>query len=76
MDVMYFACDLIDIHGLSHVRTEKGGVKILWTLSTFLKVQKQNYDVSVMGRFTRNILQWNENDIKSSQTTNGDYSKG
>ena len=32
-----------------------------------------NYDVRVMGRFTRNILQWNENDIKSSQTTNGDY---
>ena len=34
---------------------------------------KPNDDVSVMGRFTQNILQWNENDIKSSQTTNGDY---
>ena len=26
-----------------------------------------------MGRFTRNIIQWNQNDIKSSQSTNGDY---
>ena len=26
-----------------------------------------------MGRFTQNILQWNENDIKSSQTTNRYY---
>ena len=26
-----------------------------------------------MGRFTGNILQWNKNNIKSSQTTNGDY---
>ena len=26
-----------------------------------------------MGRFTQNMFQWNKNDIKSSQTTNGDY---
>ena len=26
-----------------------------------------------MGRYTRNILQWNENDIKSILMTNGDY---
>ena len=30
-------------------------------------------DSGVIGRFTRNMFQWNKNDIKSSQTTNGDY---
>ena len=30
-------------------------------------------DVSPMGRYIWNMLHWNENDIKSSQTTNGDY---
>ena len=34
---------------------------------------KRNDDISIKGRFTRNKLQWYLNDIKSSQTTNGDY---
>ena len=32
-------------------------------------------DEILMGRLIQNILQWNKNDIKSSQTTNGDYSE-
>ena len=39
----------------------------------FLQSSKRNYDVSVIGVYTRNMFQWNKNDIKSSQTTDGDY---
>ena len=40
---------------------------------TFLLSTKRNDDASKLGKFTGNILHWNKNDIKSSQTTNGDY---
>ena len=42
-------------------------------LSTLPKVQRKNYDVSGMGRYIQNILQWEENYIKSKKMTNGDY---
>ena len=29
-----------------------------------------------MGRYSRNIFQWNGNDIKSRKMTTGDYSRG
>ena len=32
-----------------------------------------NYDVCRMGRYTRNILQWNKNDIKSMKMMTGNY---
>ena len=37
------------------------------------EIQYNSYDVSINGEVHSNIFQWNENDIKSSQTTNGDY---
>ena len=40
----------------------------LWTLS-----QRKNYDVGGKGRYTWNILQWEESNIKSKKMTNGDY---
>ena len=40
----------------------------LWTLFT-----RENYDVGRKGKCTRNILQWEENNIKSRIMTNGDY---
>ena len=40
---------------------------------TFLLSTKRNDDVRARGRFTQNMLHWNENDIKSSQPTIGDY---
>ena len=61
--------ELIFVDPLTHreISTQKSGI--------FLQSTKQKYDESVKGRFTRNILHWNENDIKTSQTTNVDYSK-
>ena len=35
---------------------------------------RKNYDIGGMGRYSRNILQWNYNNIKSRKITNGDYS--
>ena len=40
--------------------------------SSFAKYKKK-LCISVMRRFTWIILQWNKNNIKSSETTNGDY---
>ena len=61
--------ELIFVDPLTHreISTQKSGI--------FLQSTKRKYDVSVKGRLTRNIIHWNENDIKTSQTTNGDYSK-
>ena len=44
---------------LTHCKTstQKSGI--------FLQSTKRNDDVMVMGRFTRNKLQWNKNDIKA-----------
>ena len=55
----------------------KGGANVLRALLILPKVQRENYEVSLMGRFIQNLIlwnMWNKNDIKSSQTTNGDYS--
>ena len=46
----------------------------MWPLSILPKVQRKNYDLSGMGRYIGNILQWEPNDIKSRKMTNGDYS--
>ena len=48
----------IDIYGFVKPRTSK------LKSGTFLPSTKRNDDVSKMGRFTRNKLQWNKNDIK------------
>ena len=45
-------------------------------MEPFLQSTKRNHDVSGMGKFTWNMFHWNKNDIKSSQTTNGDYCDG
>ena len=54
----------------------KGDVvdKGLRALLTFEKYETTNYHVSGMRRYTRNVLQWNKNDIKSTRMTNRDYS--
>ena len=41
------------------LRSEKGGANMLGTLSLFEKYESNNYDVSGMRRYSRNILQWN-----------------
>ena len=59
--------ELIFADPLTHGKTSTQKSEI------FLQSTKRNYDVSGMGRFTRNMFHWNKNDIKSSQMTNGDY---
>ena len=39
------------------------------TLLTFEKYKTTNYDVSGMRRYSRNILHWNKNDMKSTKMT-------
>ena len=44
-------------------------------LFLFEKFESNIYYVGRMGRYTRNILQWNKNDIKGRKMTNGEYSE-
>ena len=44
----------------------KGGANTTWAL---LNLKKMNYDVSVMRRYSRNILQWSKIKTKSTKLT-------
>ena len=45
----------------------------LRTLLLFKKYETIYYDIFEMRRYSRNILQWSKNDMKSTKKTNGDY---
>ena len=64
----------VDIYGITCPAQLEMRSYIMRPLSILPKAQRKNYDVSGMGRYIRNILQWEENDIKSKKMNNGDYS--
>ena len=50
---------------LPALRCGKGGANTLWALLTFEKYKTTNFDVYEIRSYSRNIFQWNKNDIKA-----------
>ena len=57
------------------MENKKSWKKIMSQLSPSLTYvyQRKNYEIGKKGRYTRNILEWEQNRRKSRKMTNGDY---
>ena len=54
---------------LPALRCVKGGAYTMQTLVTLEKYEGTMNDVCLMGRYARNIIQWNKNKTKSMKIT-------
>ena len=55
------------------VLPSKGGGNKTWAPFFSKPTETTNYDVCIMRRYRRNILQWEENDIECMKIPSGDY---